>query len=253
MQDTVSRGDAGLGKPARKRRGELGAVSGATNGVAESPGGKPEPVERIEDAPRSEPAASFQPIDPLTIPADAGSGSGDSGDADQPRRRGRKKGGHNRAKENQETVSNLEAFKLEDLLVTSCFFLGNLANAPELYATDDEALKVANAYREFAKYHTVALTDKRMSEINMTIVAAGFVGTRVVALWKKKPAKPRPTLVPPQPIREERAAAPAPAPVIDIPGGLQDPITGNGATPAQAKTPAQMWNQPGDIPEGEGE
>lgn len=258
MPDTTARIDSGLGRPSRKRRGAIAEVSRTPNGTEELTGGSAESVERIENAPRADASpAAFPLIDPLDIPADAGSGDGDSGAADQPRkRRGRKPGSHNRTKE-AETVSNLSSLlKIEKILISSAFFLSNIAGAPELLMEPDQARDIREAIEELARLYPIGISEKKVAWTNFAFAVGGWAGPGLVAMYKK-PARPRPTVVP-TPIREqkERAAAPT-TDVSSTPSGmvngLANPVTGVGADPAQAKTPSQMWNQPGDIPETDGE
>ena len=245
MQDTTGRSDAGLGKPSRKRRGADISVPGAIDGIAESPGGKPESASGVESSAGER--SAFPVIDPLDIPADAGSGDG-SGSADQPRkRRGRKPGGHNKSKET-EAVSNLSSLlKIEKILISSAFFLSNIAAAPELLMEPEQAQDIREAIEELARLYPIGISEKKVAWTNFIFAVGGWAGPGLVAMYKR-PSKPRPMVVP-TPIRDqkERTTAPAEDHPSGMVNGLASPITGVGLDPASAKTPSQMWNQPGDI------
>lgn len=238
----------GLGQPSKRGRPrKTEPDNGIADGATEHAGRDAEPIGGVEATSTANSGPEFDIADPRNV------SGGDGGDKP---RRGRKPGGKNRAKEEAVPNLNLSSAKIEDLLITACFFLGNSASCPEIYATEEEAKKVADAYREFAKYHSVGITEKRLSEINMIIAAGAFGGPRVMAWWRSKPKPLRPRLEP-TPIRSEPVAAtsatqqsgPYAAAPAGMVNGLANPVDGTGLTPEQAQTPSQMWNQPGDIQE----
>jgi hypothetical protein len=251
MQESTGRGNAGLDKPARKRRGADVPLPGAIDGGEESAGGKQEPNGGAESA--SGAAAAFPLIDPLDIPASAGSGD-DGGASDQPRkRRGRKPGGHNRTKE-AEAVQNLSSLlKIEKILVASAFFLSNIAASPELVMEPEQAKDIREAIEELARLYPIGISEKKVAWTNFIFAVGGWAGPGLIAIYKRpRPAGPR---VVPQPIREaaKPAESPAAATPLGMVNGLANPVTGAGAHPSEAKTPQQMWNQGGEIPETDGE
>lgn len=182
----------GLGKPSKRGRpSKADSSNGSGVGVAEHAGGVAEPAERIENAkqPEPEPArpGGFIPIDPLTVSPDAGSGNGD-----RPRR-GRKAGGKNRPKE--ETVQNLSSLlKIERLLVTGCFFLGNIASCPELHINESEAAEVSDALKELSKHYPIGMSEKTIAWVNFSFAVGGVFGPKIVAIVNRpvvaKPGRP---------------------------------------------------------------
>jgi len=238
MPDTLKPNDGGLGSPAKRGRPrKTEPDNGAGNGATEHAGGASQLDSRVEGVagPELKPSpGGFVPIDPLNL--DAASGS------DRPRR-GRKAGGKNRPKQ-EEATPNLTSLKLEDLLVTVCFFAGNSANCPEIYATQEEAEKVGEAYREFCKFHAAVISEKRMSEINFAIACGAFGIPRVRAWWKSKPVKLKPRLEP-TPIRAEPQAAPKPpepGPYVNG-AAIQSQPEPAAAAPV---VPSQLWPEGGE-------
>jgi hypothetical protein len=120
--------------------------------------------------------------------------------------------------------------------------LGNLASAEELYVTPEEAGKVGDAFREFAKHHAMGISEKRMSEINLVLAAGGVFVPKVIAIIRR-PKKAGPVRV----IREDRTAAPAAAPQPQAAAMPDIPLK----SPQAAQVPSEMWPQPGDIIEEE--
>lgn len=125
-----------------------------------------------------------------------------------------------------------------------CFFVGNIANCPEVYADEDQAKAVGDAVREFAKHHTVYITDKRLSEYMMAAVGGSFVGVRVWALVKKfwpkpQPRPARPVLVMDQP----QQAAP------DVPGAPRQAPPQQPGPPSREVAPSSLdpLNAAGDL------
>src|SRR5579872_366308 len=207
MSEQTRATDGGLSLPSRRGRNK-GTANGSFNGSAEHAGGTSElnagsegtlpESQQPEPGPGPERIGGFATVDPFTAGEPSGS---------EPvrKRRGRKPGTSAKAQaiRNLDSLANIEA-----CLVSACFFIGNACSAPELYADEDEAAKVADAVREFAKHHAIGVTDKRLSEFNLAMVGGAFVGMRLVALWKRPraPKKPGPVLEMP------RTAAPSQAP-----------------------------------------
>jgi len=238
MPDTLKPNDGGLGSPAKRGRPrKTEPNNGAGNGATEHAGGNAEPVERIESAPEPERSAGgFTPIDPLNLD--------NAGGSDRPRR-GRKPGGRNRPKQEEAVPANITSLKLEDLLVTLCFFAGNASDCPEIYATQEEAEKVGEAYREFCKFHAAVISEKRMSEINFAIACGAFGIPRVRAWWKSKPVKLKPRLEP-TPIRNDSAAeTPEPGPYVNG-VAAQHPEPGPIQQAAKAQVSSQLWPEGGE-------
>lgn len=252
MSDQTNTTAGGLRQPAKRGRPRKDErSSGPENGSIELAGGNEEPVsgtegtDATESAPLGKPATGgYTPIDPLSIASD-----GDNGDRP---RRGRKAGGKNKPKE--ETVSNLSALlKIERLLVTTCFFLGNVLESPELHISESEAAEVSDALKELSKHYPIGMSEKSIAWVNFSFAIGGVFGPKVVAIYKR----PRPRMVP-TPIRPVEAPpitrkAPEPGPYAAAPAtdgmlnGLANPVSGEGLTPEHAQVPSQMWNQPGDI------
>jgi hypothetical protein len=226
MSDTVRPIDGGLGAAAKRGRPRKDGTSpGVSDGNQNTPAGISVATERVEGTSEGG-APRFAIIDPLDIPPDAGGGDG-GGDSGA-RKRGRPRG--KRPKE--EAVSNLsELLKVERLLVTACFFLGNIASAPELYCSPEEAKEVSEAFAEFAKHHSVGLTEKRISEVNLAFAVAGVFGPKVVVLWR-------------------RPKASGPRRVADIRPIQAEQPTAAGASANGKVEPLTQWPNSGDI-EGE--
>lgn len=241
MPDTTKPNDGGLGNPAKRGRPrKIESDNGTPNGSSELAGGNAEPISRIESvASPSAGSGGYTPIDPIAVTA--ASGNNDNGDRP---RRGRKPGGKNRPKE--EAVSNLSALlKIERLLVTTCFFLGNIAECPELHLDEAEAAEISEALKELSKHYPIGMSEKKIAWINFSFAVGGVFGPKVVAIYKR-PAKPRPQLAP-TPIREA-----APMEQGPYTNGLDAtaPIITQTA-PEAAKVPSEMWDQGGDIQDAE--
>lgn len=214
--------DAGFGAPARKRRGAQGAAGSSADGDPKPEGREPEPERRTESV--IEPA--FGIVDPLNLPADSG-GAGDH----QPRRRGRPRGSVNKK---EEAVSNLTALlKIERLLATGCFFLGNIASAPELYITEAEAAEVGEALKELSKHYPIGMSEKTIAWVNLSFAVGGVFGPKIVAVYKRRPVKTNRETI--RSVKTESN------------GISTSPMVG----PELAKTPSEMWPQTGDIEEVE--
>lgn len=237
MPDTIRPIDGGLGEPAKRGRPRKIEPNSSIGDGGEKPsGGNAEPVSGIESAATAAERipSGFVPIDPLNPPDNGSNG-------DRPRR-GRKPGGKNRPKE--EAVQNLSGLlKLERLLVTGCFFLGNIASAPELYLEESEAAEISEALKELSRHYPIGMSEKTIAWVNFSFAVGGVFGPKVMAISKR----PKPQRVP-TPIRE---APKAQGPSNDAPhgmvNGLANPVTGVGEGLETAKVPSQMWNQPGDI------
>ncbi len=230
MPEQTKPSDGGLGAPAKRGRPRKdGGTPGVANGVQQSAGGNAEPLSGIEGTDsRPEPVNvrpnGFVPIDPLNISEPTG--SDDNGD--QPRR-GRKRGGKNRPKPQEETVSNLSALlKIERLLSTGCFFMANLLESPELNISESESAEIADALKELSKHYPIGMSEKTIAWVNFSFAVGGVFGPKVVAIYKR-PAKPRPRLEP-TPIRNDSTAAQAPpaaGPVLDVmPEAAPAPVAG---------------------------
>jgi hypothetical protein len=209
MPDTVITNDGGLGAPAKRGRPRKIESSGSPgNGSQESAGGNAEPVSGVEGPASSGPnGGGFTPIDPIAITAAGGDDNGD-----QPRRgRGRPKGSRKAAKE--ETVQNLSALlKIERLLVTSCFFMGNLLSAPELHIDEAEAAEIGEALKELSKHYPIGMSEKTIAWVNFSFAVGGVFGPKIQAIYKRpKPKRPQ---LEPTPIRT--AAVEVPAPTIPV-------------------------------------
>jgi len=173
MSEPNKPADGGLGKPAKQRQRNANPNSGIENGTSKLPGGNEEPSSRIEGAASSNPGSGgFTPIDPIALTSSGGSDD----NADQPRRgRGRPKGSRTKAKE--ETVQNLSALvKIERLLMTSCFFMGNILSAPELHIDEAEAAEIADAIKELSKHYPIGMSEKTIAWVNFSFATAGVFG-----------------------------------------------------------------------------
>lgn len=241
MSETTERNDGGLGAPARGRPRKQSSISGTPNGVEKSEGGKPESESRIESAPRADAGAgagAFPVINPLDLPIGDGSSSGT-------KRRGRPRG----TGKKEETVQNLSSLlKIEKILISGAFFLGNIANTPELQMSEEQAKDIREAIEELCRLYPIGMSEKKIAWINFSFAVGGWAGPGIMA-FARRPPKPRPQLVP-HAIRETQAAPNAPQAQPEVIQGL--PIVGPGAKgPDAAKTPSEMWMQPGDIQEPE--
>lgn len=118
---------------------------------------------------------------------------------------------------------------------------------------DDQARDIRESIEELARLYPIGISEKKVAWTNLVFSVGGWAAPGLIAIYKRPRQRPgRPQAVP-QPIRDTQAASPSPAAVVDLPGGLANPVTGDGAAPSQAKTPSQMWNQPGDIDPGDAE
>jgi len=235
MPDEIRPGDGGLGSPAKRGRGRPRKDGSPVNGSEKPAGGDEEftgGVERLN---------GHAVTDPLDLPAESGSGDADAG-SDRPRKRRARKDG---AREKEEATQNLAALlKIERLLVTGCFFLGNIANAPELHITEAEAAEIGDALKELSRHYPLGMSEKKIAWINFSFAVGGVFSPKIVAIYRR-PKRPGPERVV-TPIREAAAAG---TPVREP--GPMNPVTGAGVGPEAAKVPSQMWNQPGDIVEDE--
>lgn len=202
--------DGGLGKPARVKRN---ASSGPGSEVrpSELPGGDAEPTSGIESSPAKpeRESSGFTPINPIEL-----TGSDDNGD--QPRRgRGRPKGSRKAAKE--ETVQNLSSLlKIERLLVTTCFFMGNILSAPELHIDESEAAEIGDAIKELSKHYPIGMSEKTIAWVNFSFATAGVFGPKIKAIYERP--QPQRVRIEPTPIRP---AAEPPAPPVAAPHPME--------------------------------
>jgi hypothetical protein len=187
MPDETRPNDGGLGAPAKRGRPRKAvAGDGASNGGTEPQGGNEESASRVESAPdASRISSGFAPIDPLNFPADTGS------DSDRPRRG---KGSRGPRKQKEEAVQNLTGLlKIERLLVTGCYFLGNIANAPELHLEEDEAAEISEALKELSKHYPIGMSEKAIAWVNFSFAVGGVFGPKVVAIYKRPKPRKEPT------------------------------------------------------------
>lgn len=126
--------------------------------------------------------------------------------------------------------------------MTGCFFLGNIAGAPELFLTEEEANEISEAVKELSKHYPIGMSEKAIAWTNLTFAMGGVFGPKAVAIWKR-PRAPRPARV--LNIKADRVEPGASAihnqQVPDIP--LRDPVA--------AKVPSEMWPQSGDLSDDE--
>jgi hypothetical protein len=213
--------DGGLGAPARKRRGAQSAAGGSFEGDPKPEGREPESDRRIEGI--AEHIGGIPVIDPLTVP-DNVTGTGDH----QPKRRGRPRGSTNKK---EETVSNLAALlKIERLLITGCFFLGNIASAPELHISESEAAEIADALKELSKHYPIGMSEKTIAWVNLSFAVGGVFGPRIVAIVKRPAVK-------------KQVAEKASSPYQPVNGSIS-PASAPAAS--AATVPSQLWNEGDD-------
>lgn len=190
--------DGGLGKPARVKR-NASSGSGSEVRPSELPGGDAEPTSGIESSPAKpeHESSGFTPIDPIALSAR----NDDNGD--QPRRgRGRPKGSRKAAKE--ETVQNLSSLlKIERLLVTTCFLMGNVLGAPELHIDELEAAEIGDALKELSKHYPIGMSEKTIAWVNFSFATAGVFGPKIKAIYERP--KPQRVRVEPTPISRSAA------------------------------------------------
>ncbi len=235
MSDESKPSNGGLDQPAKRGRPRKDAASsGSLSGSEKLTGGNAEPVEGIE---RINGHAVTDPLDlPEPIP-----GADDLG-SDRPRKRRARK---TRTDEKEETVQNLASLlKIERLLVTGCFFLGNIAQAPELHITEAEASEIGEALKDLSKHYPIGMSEKTIAWVNFSFAVGGVFGPKIVAI-SRRPKRPGPQRV----VDISTKAAPA-QPTPQPPPMASSPINGTAAA-TKATTPSQMWNQPGDIEDTE--
>ncbi len=221
MPDETGRDSSGLSAPAKRgrpRKYPEAAGRGNADGDPKPEGREPQPERGAESV------AGINVVDPFTLPdSDAGADTG----SDQPRkRRGRKA----RAAEEKEAVQNITSLlKIERLLVTGCFFLGNLASAPELHISDAEAAEISEALKELAKFYPIGMSEKAIAWVNLSFAVGGVFGPRVIAITKR----PRVSNLRRDAVNGSGSPLAHPMPSIPL------------ATPATAKVPSEMWPEPG--------
>ena len=228
MPESTGVVNGGLGAPAARRRERKSSEgAGVIDGDQKPERGTAEPQRGTESA-IGEP---FKLIDPLDIPTDTGAGSGS-----QPRRRGRPAGSRNKK---EDAVSNLSSLlKIERLLTTGCFFLGNIASCPELYISEEESKEISEALKELAKFYPIGMSEKAIAWVNFSFAVGGVFGPKAIAIYQRPP-KPRVQ-------RMERTEAGPSHPVYGgaSTNGIPEPPM---ATPETAKVPSEMWPQSGDL------
>ncbi len=229
MPDETRTDSSGLGAPAKRGRPRKQQPAGATDGDPKPEGREPEPERRTESAPESG-AGAFPIVDPFNLPSNPGP---DSDSEPRIRRKRRSKG-----EKEEGAVSNLSSLlKIEKILVSGAFFLGNIANAPEFYMSDEQSREIGEALREIAKLYPVGMSEKTIAWINLSFAVGGWAGPAMVSV-ARRPKGPKPARV--QAIRPDASVNGTPA-VPDMPL----------ATPATAAVPSQMWPQSGDLEEGD--
>lgn len=184
MPDEVRPIDGGLSNPAKRGRpGKPVSAPGVPNGDQNTQARTASASGGVEGSPAGTPGGRFSIIDPLDL--GPGDDSADSGT----RRRGRPRG---KRAQKEETVSNLSALlKIERLLVTGCFFLGNIAGAPELQITEAEAAEIGEALKELSRHYPIGMSEKTIAWVNLSFAVGGVFGPRVVAIYKR-PRAPGP-------------------------------------------------------------
>lgn len=237
MSATTNKGLGGLSAPARGRPRKNPAVSGVTIGIEKPEGGKPESDGGIEITDGSEPrtasgsreSAGPIPVDPLELPSDDG-GSG-------PRRRGRPRA---QKKEENRTLISLQ---IEELLMSGASMLASIANTPELEMDAERAKKIQDATIHLAKLYPIGMSEKTVAWTNFGFAVGGWLVPGTIAWWKHPAPRKEPLILrrAETPAPTPRAATP-PSPVMDLPR-----VESSWKPPEEAKTPSEMWAQPGDI------
>ena len=175
--------DGGLSAPAKRGRPRKDAAGGgAVNGTEKPAGGKPEPVPGVEKL------AGFEVVDPFDLPANqpVSRGSG-------PRKRGRPRG--SRSAQKEEAAQNLNSLlKIEKILVSGAFFLGNIAACPELYMSEEQGQEIGEALRDIAKLYPIGMSEKAIAWVNLSFAVGGWAAPAAVAILKR-PGRPRPQRV----------------------------------------------------------
>lgn len=215
--------DGGLSAPARKRGRPRLEDKPTGNGVEEQPGRIAESVNGTEKPDSAE--SKFKVIDPFTVPEPGD----DTGSGDRPRkRRGRK----SKSEAKEETVQNLNSLlKIEKILVSSAFFLGNILSAPEFHMSEEQSADIGEALREIARLYPVGVSEKTIAWINLSFAVGGWAAPAMVAIAKR----PRPQAVNRVVnIRPENPVAPG------------QPIPQQQATTEKPVVPSQLWNEGDD-------
>ena len=230
----------GLGAPAKRGRPRKDpAGAGNLNGDAERAGGTAEPSGGTENPP--ERIERIKVIDPFNTSDSTDEPAVEPG-ADQPRkRRGRKPKGEQK----EEAIQNLNSLlKIEQILVSSAFFMGNILAAPEFHMSEQQSVEIAEALRDIARLYPVGVSEKTIAWINLSFAVGGWAGPAMVAVAKR----PRPQRVP-TPIRQV-PDAPAPqaspaAPQPPLPVVIDEAIN-------KAKVPSELWIDPDHGGDDEG-
>lgn len=229
----------GLGAPAKRGRPRKDtAGAGNPNGDAEPSGGTAEPTEGIE-----RPTERIKVIDPFnTSDSTDEPGIDAPGSSDQPRkRRGRKP----KSEQKEEAIQNLNSLlKIEQILVSSAFFMGNILAAPEFHMSEQQSVEIAEALRDIARLYPVGVSEKTIAWINLSFAVGGWAGPALVAVAKR----PRPQRVP-TPIRQTPEASvrgTAPRPPEPPPAAAVEEVIN------KAAVPSELWIEPdqGDGDEG---
>ncbi len=222
MPDETGTNSSGLGSPAKRGRPRKQPIAGASDGDPKPEGREPESKPRIETIDRVD---AVPVIDPFTLPSDGGADT--SGSESRKRRKYAK-----RAKE-EEAVQNLSSLlKIEQILVSGAFFLGNIANAPEFHMSEAQSQEIGEALREIAKLYPVGISEKTIAWINLSFAVGGWAGPAMVAV-ARRPKRLGPGKV--QNLKPSVNGAPAP------------PVGPPLASPETAAVPSQMWPEAGDI------
>jgi hypothetical protein len=181
--------DDGFGKP--------------VNGVPATDGGNPQPEIGNKEPDRKVQSAStiagIPVIDPL-IYSDPGNdgfrhdNGSVAGSEPGKRRRGRPPGSGNKQPAAQKATPNITA-NLESLIVSGHIMLAKLIDWDELILDDDEARKLSDGLKEVAKHYTMEMDPKKLAWMNLSMIAGGIYGPRIISAWrenkKKEAERPR--------------------------------------------------------------
>lgn len=183
--------------------------------------GDTKPADRIEEPQgRDEKPSGFSTVSPIDL-AGTGSGSSESADSGEPRRRrGRIPGSRNK-----ETKAASDI--ITDLTGAICGFnsvLAALTHVPEFDVSKEQAEALSESVKNFAQHFSVKLDPVKLAGFQLFMTATVVYGPGVAALYKRST---RPALRIMEP-RTSPAPAAAPAPTTDL--------------PKVAEVPSQIWD-----------